>query len=390
MNNWIRSRLGWAYTYMYSLGIHASAAFALMCQHFLVVGLFGIGLYADFAVKYSITMLAATVIRLGSENILLKGLRSGEYSSTHISCVISIMFVFGCLFSSMAFFTDTIVADMGALIGCAFLFNIPFLVGLTKSAKEQYRMGATVQKLMVPTIFIFFMWLAWILPIAYADSFSIFLMACIFSSVLAFAIFLATEPIKINNLRSFAVRRPRVNEILLHTALTTLCGPGKIHLPVVLLSFLISQEELGYYSLIQRIMATLLLVEAAQNFVINPLVAAMRRQSTTLDILNLSAQLKETILLTTIISSLGALVLYYIYPYLLNLFDVVYSEDLDWIVIGLGLNAILGLCIGPVGNILILNDQEKIVLVSECFRSISIIILGFLVISLFDLYTLPL
>ena len=109
----------------------------------------------------------------------------------------------------------------------------------------------------------------------------------------------------------------------------------------------------------------------------------MRRQSTTLDILNLSAQLKETILLTTIISSLGALVLYYIYPYLLNLFDVVYSEDLDWIVIGLGLNAILGLCIGPVGNILILNDQEKIVLVSECFRSISIIILGFLVISLF-------
>ena len=97
-------------------------------------------------------------------------------------------------------------------------------------------------------------------------------MACIFSSVLAFAIFLATEPIKINNLRSFAVRRPRVNEILLHTALTTLCGPGKIHLPVVLLSFLISQEELGYYSLIQRIMATLLLVEAAQNFVINPLV----------------------------------------------------------------------------------------------------------------------
>ena len=63
---------------MYSLGIHASAAFALMCQHFLVVGLFGIGLYADFAVKYSITMLAATVIRLGSENILLKGLRSGN------------------------------------------------------------------------------------------------------------------------------------------------------------------------------------------------------------------------------------------------------------------------------------------------------------------------
>ena len=35
-------------------------------------------------------------------------------------------------------------------------------------------------------------------------------------------------------------------------------------LTVVLLSFLISQEELGYYSLIQRIMATLLLVEAAQ------------------------------------------------------------------------------------------------------------------------------
>ena len=112
------------------------------------------------------------------------------------------------------------------------------------------------------------------------------------------------------------------------------------------------------------------------------------KTKSTLDILNLSAQLKETILLTTIISSLGALVLYYIYPYLLNLFDVVYSEDLDWIVIGLGLNAILGLCIGPVGNILILNDQEKIVLVSECFRSISIIILGFLVISLLDLYTL--
>ena len=92
-----------------------------MCQHFLVVGLFGIGLYADFAVKYSLTMLAATVIRLGT-------------SLTRFVDIIACNALLSCLFFDLSIAFLPVPVDM--------VSSVRFLVytcGGMLVVKEQYR-----------------------------------------------------------------------------------------------------------------------------------------------------------------------------------------------------------------------------------------------------------